>query len=228
MGTDYNNRLATLSAIVVFVALACGCITSAPMPSHSFSKFARGPGAGKPSGKLGFSTGTVIQKADDEERRAFYGFTLEGAVTGRMSDNYDLCLSISSGLNLNGNLALVAGDRFRLGFLHGFSVWFWQSKDWGSNLIGLTGGLFFQFITADVGAIFGGFSYILGIADSSSDDLGSEKSHNFNGSLGYMLTVGRLRITLELIHTYRYRPLEDGESPNTRYFFPLITFAAVY
>jgi hypothetical protein len=218
--------MATLLAALV---LATGCITSTPMPSVSFSKFVRDPqkeeGA---TGKLGFSTGTVIQKRQADDHWFVYSFPLEGAVSGWITERFDMTFSLSSGLNYDGNIALYAGDRFRFGILHGLSFGFWESKYFEDALVGLSIGLFFQYGAAGYGALFGGFSYLLAIPDTARGELGEEKTHYFKGSLGYMFMLGRFRLALELVHSYRYLPGEHEESQNRQFFFPMATFAATY
>lgn len=181
--------------------LMAGCIMPNPPPSQSLAKFVRDPPsqakAGGPGsrGRVSVGSGVAVYetKAKEPNEEAMTGsiylFPVEGSLSLFLGERYDLSFSVSSSLllGMDGNLALLATPRLRLGLLHGIGLGLTgcaincrdeeSSEKWGGVLAyNVSVGLMSQIEVGRSGALFMGARYgfashaELGYGEDDSED----------------------------------------------------------
>ncbi len=157
-------------------------------------------------------------------------FPVEGAWTGWMGERYDLSISANNYglLGLEGNGAIVASNRARLGILHGFQMGALSAlEDAGDGMaaVGASAGLFFQTMGKPKSNFFTAARYAYNALIETGETEPESSYHQVVFSLGGSFNYGRLQVIPEIIVDAAF--MEDRDIVNIM-ILPTLTASANY
>jgi len=195
--------------LIAAVFVGPGCAFPSLPPPMSAAKFVRpsasteGEGADSAGGKVAASTGLFIHHEDEQTN--VFTFPGEGALSLWLAPNYDVAITAGNFLaSAEGNFVVLEAP-LRLGVLHGLGFSIFDNSGGTDEprettlFLDLTVGAFAQFPVPDAGDLFGAlkYTYATNAEDEDRDVLRS--THYVTGSAGYMLRLGGLLVSPELI-----------------------------
>ncbi len=184
--------------LIALSVLGVGCVVPTMPPTYSMAKNLRMPRSEAAAPRLSANVSAVVAEVTKGEVAVFFPF-VEGSMSLPLGEHYDLAIAAQSGkLTAEGNLSLAAGDRLRLGLLHGAGVGLLDLEDL-SVFLDASVGAMLQLRVGDADVAFLGGRFVYSTFAGESEAFHRTTTY-VGGTLGAALRVGeRMTLTPEVL-----------------------------